>query len=247
MRLEIPDLAAARADLGVTWRSRPSSSTTNSSPATSCATCSTQAGGVDGRGPGRQRRRGPGLIDELKPDLVFLDVQMPGYVRSGFEVSRGRRHARRARRRGAEIVFVTAFDQYAIEAFQVERRRLPAQAGRPRAARPGGRSGPGGGSGRGRRAAGRRGRPATLANAELERHRQTRARAPGPARAAGGEGRRAVLAGRRRRRDFRDAGRRCGDGRGHGVDGNVELPDARRTPGAARSGDVLAGASGILW
>ena len=34
-----PRHGCPRADLGVTWRSRPSSSTTNSSPVTSCATC----------------------------------------------------------------------------------------------------------------------------------------------------------------------------------------------------------------
>ena len=52
------------------------------------------------------------IMDE-GPELVMLDVQMPGLT--GFEV------ARRLLRAGAEsqIVFVTAFDQYAIEAFNV--------------------------------------------------------------------------------------------------------------------------------
>lgn len=52
-------------------------------------------------------------IREEKPDLVFLDVQMPG--RDGFEVIEAV---------GAEnmpaVVFVTAYDQYAIQAFEVE-------------------------------------------------------------------------------------------------------------------------------
>jgi len=52
------------------------------------------------------------IMDE-GPELVMLDVQMPGLT--GFEV------ARRLLRAGAEsqIVFVTAYDQYAIEAFNV--------------------------------------------------------------------------------------------------------------------------------
>jgi two-component system LytT family response regulator/two-component system response regulator LytT len=52
--------------------------------------------------------------DKVEPDLVFLDIQMPGL--SGFEV------ARRFLERDGDspaIVFVTAFDQHAIEAFEV--------------------------------------------------------------------------------------------------------------------------------
>jgi two-component system LytT family response regulator len=51
-------------------------------------------------------------IQRLKPDLVFLDVQMPGAT--GFEVIRAV---------GADrmplVVFVTAFDTYALRAFEV--------------------------------------------------------------------------------------------------------------------------------
>jgi two-component system response regulator LytT len=53
-------------------------------------------------------------VDRLEPDLVFLDIQMPGL--GGFEV------ARRLAERGEDmpaLVFVTAFDQHAIEAFEV--------------------------------------------------------------------------------------------------------------------------------
>jgi two-component system, LytTR family, response regulator LytT len=52
-------------------------------------------------------------IDRLQPDVVFLDVQMPGLT--GFEVARRLLDADA----GAQIVFVTAYDQHAIEAFEV--------------------------------------------------------------------------------------------------------------------------------
>ena len=53
------------------------------------------------------------VIEEYQPDVVMLDVQMPGLT--GFEV------ARRVMQAGIEcqVVFVTAFDQYAIDAFDV--------------------------------------------------------------------------------------------------------------------------------
>ncbi len=53
------------------------------------------------------------LAESLDPDLVLLDIQMPGMT--GFEV------ARRLLDRGvrSRVVFVTAYDQYAIEAFEV--------------------------------------------------------------------------------------------------------------------------------
>ena len=53
------------------------------------------------------------VVEETTPDLVMLDVQMPGLT--GFEV------ARRLVRGGIEtqFIFVTAYDQHAIEAFEV--------------------------------------------------------------------------------------------------------------------------------
>jgi DNA-binding LytR/AlgR family response regulator len=50
---------------------------------------------------------------ELKPDVMFLDVQMPGLT--GFEVARRLVEADVR----TNLVFVTAFDQYAIDAFSV--------------------------------------------------------------------------------------------------------------------------------
>lgn len=58
-----------------------------------------------------QARNGPEAIrqfDARRPDVCFLDVQMPGV--SGIEVAR---HIGRQ----AHIVFVTAHDRYAVEAF----------------------------------------------------------------------------------------------------------------------------------
>jgi DNA-binding LytR/AlgR family response regulator len=49
------------------------------------------------------------LITELQPDLAFLDIKMPGL--SGIEVAQGIEGATR-------VVFVTAYDQFAIKAFE---------------------------------------------------------------------------------------------------------------------------------
>lgn len=54
---------------------------------------------------------GKSLIEEQKPDLVFLDVEMPGM--SGIDLLRS--FANPAFR----VVFVTAFDAYAVEAFRL--------------------------------------------------------------------------------------------------------------------------------
>lgn len=50
------------------------------------------------------------LITEFKPDLVFLDVQMPGMT--GFDVLNRLDEV-------PQLIFSTAYDQYALEAFEV--------------------------------------------------------------------------------------------------------------------------------
>jgi DNA-binding LytR/AlgR family response regulator len=49
------------------------------------------------------------LVNALKPDLTFLDIRMPG--KTGMEAARDIGGA-------SQVVFVTAYDQYAVEAFE---------------------------------------------------------------------------------------------------------------------------------
>ncbi len=49
------------------------------------------------------------MINELKPDLVFLDIQMPKIT--GFEMLELLEHK-------PQIIFATAYDQYALKAFE---------------------------------------------------------------------------------------------------------------------------------
>jgi two-component system LytT family response regulator len=51
---------------------------------------------------------GKGIIEQQQPDLVFLDIQMPG--KNGFELLQSLPGYR------FEVIFVTAFDQYGIQA-----------------------------------------------------------------------------------------------------------------------------------
>ena len=81
-------------------------------------------GGVDVVAQGTNGIEAVDLIEEHRPDLVFLDVQMPGL--DGFAVIQ--RLMERNRQRAAageeaeplpQIVFATAYDQYAVRAFDV--------------------------------------------------------------------------------------------------------------------------------
>jgi two-component system LytT family response regulator/two-component system response regulator LytT len=72
-----------------------------------------QSGGVEIAGQASDGVQALRLCGEIQPDLLFLDVQMPGLT--GFEVARRLIEAQLL----PQLVFVTAFDQYAIEAFNV--------------------------------------------------------------------------------------------------------------------------------
>jgi two-component system LytT family response regulator/two-component system response regulator LytT len=72
-----------------------------------------QIGGIEVIGHAGNGVEALAAIDRLQPELVFLDVQMPGLT--GFEVARRLVDAQAL----AQIIFVTAYDQHAIEAFEV--------------------------------------------------------------------------------------------------------------------------------
>ena len=81
----------------------------------------TQVGGVDVVAQGANGIEAVELIEEHHPDMVFLDVQMPGL--DGFAVIQKLMDLRS--KAGSEdeplpqIVFATAYDQYAVRAFDV--------------------------------------------------------------------------------------------------------------------------------
>ena len=72
-----------------------------------------QLGGIEVIGQAGNGVEALSTIDRLHPDVVFLDVQMPGLT--GFEVARRMLDTQN----GSHIIFVTAYDQHAIEAFEV--------------------------------------------------------------------------------------------------------------------------------
>ncbi len=81
-------------------------------------------GGVDVVAQGTNGIEAVELIGEHRPDLVFLDVQMPGL--DGFAVIQRLMDQNRQRARAGketeplpQIVFATAYDQYAVRAFDV--------------------------------------------------------------------------------------------------------------------------------
>ena len=69
--------------------------------------------GVGVVGQGRNGVEAIRLVKELEPDLMFLDIQMPGL--NGFQVVRQLVKEEVL----PQVIFVTAYDQYAVRAFEV--------------------------------------------------------------------------------------------------------------------------------
>lgn len=60
-------------------------------------------------GEAQNGQEGQQMVDTLKPDLIFLDIEMP--LLNGFEMLRVLNHL-------PIVIFATAYDQYAIQAFE---------------------------------------------------------------------------------------------------------------------------------
>ena len=73
-----------------------------------------QVGDIEVLAEGSNGVEAVSLIKEHNPDLVFLDVQMPGL--DGFGVIKKLVDKKQPI---PQIVFATAFDQYAVRAFEV--------------------------------------------------------------------------------------------------------------------------------
>ena len=102
------------------------SRTTSRSPRERLASLLSTRTGYRVRRPGRDGEEAITAIHDHTPDLVFLDVQMPQM--NGFEVIEAV---------GTDkmplVIFVTAYDQHALQGVPGAGARLPAQAVRPRA------------------------------------------------------------------------------------------------------------------
>ena len=72
-----------------------------------------ELGGIEVVGQAADGVEAARMAEDLEPEMVFLDVQMPGV--GGFEVARRLVLGPDP----PEVVFVTAFDQYALDAFAV--------------------------------------------------------------------------------------------------------------------------------
>jgi two-component system LytT family response regulator/two-component system response regulator LytT len=72
-----------------------------------------EIGGIDVVGRAANGPEALSLTEKLTPDVAFLDIQMPGLT--GFDVARRLLEHKVP----THLIFVTAYDQHAIEAFEV--------------------------------------------------------------------------------------------------------------------------------
>ena len=177
-----------------------------------------QLGGVEVVGQAGNGVEALATIERLQPDVVFLDVQMPGLT--GFEVARRLLDEGPASQHHLRDGVRSARDR----GVRGQRGRLPAEAGRSGAARAGPAARPPANHARSARRRGRRdaiGEPAQRRSARADR--PAGRRAAEPARTAGDQGRRAVSARAGRRDHLCVAGRREHHGRHEPARGHVEL------------------------
>ena len=73
-----------------------------------------QCSGVDLMGTASDGDSAVRMAEALAPDLLLLDIEMPGL--DGIDVAR----ALASRRPSPAVIFITAFDQFAVAAFEVE-------------------------------------------------------------------------------------------------------------------------------
>jgi two-component system response regulator LytT len=69
---------------------------------------------IEIKGAAYDSEEGYRLIREVNPDVVFMDINMPGY--SGMELAKKVKEYNE----NIEIVFVTAYEEHAVKAFEVE-------------------------------------------------------------------------------------------------------------------------------
>jgi len=97
------------------FRCQPSLPTTNNSPAKELRFLLDEIGDVEVVGTATNGLEALDLIEKLDPALAFLDIQMPGLDGLGV-VRRLREHQIEP----PHIIFSTAFDQFAVDAFKLE-------------------------------------------------------------------------------------------------------------------------------
>ena len=84
---------------------------TSRRPAVNCAACWLIRPGVEIVGEAANIEEAAGMVESLTPDLLFLDIQMPGG--SGFDLLTRLEHV-------PAVIFTTAHDEHAVRAFEVD-------------------------------------------------------------------------------------------------------------------------------